>query len=194
MLQHFWATDAFADHNRARNINPMHLNTDSAISRPIVLTSPMDGSPRRVFTATTVWHFDAANWAASTAPNCEELSVSECLPSYPRKADIAQYGRHVSKVPSNGSSFSLDHLVGKRERHRRYREAERRSLGRVLRGSLRGWSADSSVSRAKNASQKNLFRPMGWGKLAISFWCDGLVRERLDRRRTANVAADGPRP
>ena len=37
---------------------------------------------------------------------------------------------------------------------------------------------------------KNVFRPMGWGKLAISFWCDGLVRERLDRRRTANVAAD----
>jgi hypothetical protein len=31
---------------------------------------------------------------------------------------------------------------------------------------------------------------MGWSKLAISFWCDGLVRERLDRRRTANVAAD----
>ena len=31
---------------------------------------------------------------------------------------------------------------------------------------------------------------MEWGKLAISFWCDGLVRERLDRRRTANVAAD----
>ncbi len=38
-------------------------------------------------------------------------------------------------------------------------------------------------------SQKNVFRPMGWGKLAISFWCDGLVRERLDRRRTANGAA-----
>ena len=39
-------------------------------------------------------------------------------------------------------------------------------------------------------NQKNVFRPTGWGKLAISFWCDGLVRERLDRRRTANVAAD----
>jgi len=38
--------------------------------------------------------------------------------------------------------------------------------------------------------QKEVFRPMGWSKLAISFWCDGLVRERLDRRRTANVAAD----
>jgi hypothetical protein len=31
---------------------------------------------------------------------------------------------------------------------------------------------------------------MGWSKLAFSFWCDGLVRERLDRRRTAYVAAD----
>jgi hypothetical protein len=38
--------------------------------------------------------------------------------------------------------------------------------------------------------QKEVFCPMGWSKLAISFWCDGLVRERLDRRRTANVAAD----
>ena len=38
--------------------------------------------------------------------------------------------------------------------------------------------------------QKNVSRPMGWGKLAFSFWCDGLIRERLDRRRTANVAAD----
>jgi hypothetical protein len=36
---------------------------------------------------------------------------------------------------------------------------------------------------------KNVFRPMGC-KLAFSFWCDGLVRERLDGRRTANVAAD----
>src|SRR5262249_7081059 len=39
-----------------------------AISRPIVLTSPMDGSPQVVrFDATTLWHFDAAEWAPSTA-------------------------------------------------------------------------------------------------------------------------------
>jgi hypothetical protein len=38
--------------------------------------------------------------------------------------------------------------------------------------------------------QKEVFCPMGWSKLAFSFWCDGLVRERLDRRRRANVAAD----
>jgi len=31
---------------------------------------------------------------------------------------------------------------------------------------------------------------MGWSKLPALFWCEGLVRERLDRRRTANVAAD----
>jgi hypothetical protein len=32
---------------------------------------------------------------------------------------------------------------------------------------------------------------MGWGKLAISFWCDGFVRERFDRiARLRNVAAD----
>ena len=62
--------------------------------------------------------------------------------------------------------------------------------GESFTGSLRGWSADFQHF----TSQKNVFRPMGWGKLAISFWCDGLVRERLDRRRTANVAADVAAP
>ena len=38
--------------------------------------------------------------------------------------------------------------------------------------------------------QKSVSRPMGWGKLAFSFWCDGLIRERLDRRRKANGAAE----
>jgi hypothetical protein len=38
------------------------------MSRPIVLTSPMDGSPQVVrFDATTLWHLDAAEWAPSTA-------------------------------------------------------------------------------------------------------------------------------
>src|SRR5262249_7767388 len=42
--------------------------TDFAISSPIVLTSPMDGSPQRgLLHATTLWHFDAAEWAPSTA-------------------------------------------------------------------------------------------------------------------------------
>jgi hypothetical protein len=38
----------------------------------IVLTSPMDGSPQVVrFDATTLWHFDAAEWAPSTASNSQ---------------------------------------------------------------------------------------------------------------------------
>jgi hypothetical protein len=31
---------------------------------------------------------------------------------------------------------------------------------------------------------------MGCGRLAISFWCDGVVREGFDRRRTAKITAD----
>ena len=103
----------------------------------------------------------------------------------PLKADIAQYSRHVSKVPTTEVAFSLDHLVGEREKRRRNRE-ESAVLWGVLTGSLRGLVRGFQ----RFTSQKNVFRPMGWGKLAISFWCDGLVRERLDRRRTANVAAD----
>ncbi len=77
------------------------------------------------------------------------------------------------------------HPVGERERHRRDREAERRSPGSphgLAPGPVRGFQ--------RFTSQKNVFRLIGWSKLAISFWCDGLVRERLDRRRTASVAAD----
>jgi hypothetical protein len=88
-------------------------------------------------------------------------------------------------VPTAEVAFSLDYPVGKRERRRRDREAERRSLGSphgLAPGLVRGFQ--------RFTSQKKVFRPMGWGKLVISFWCDGLVRERLDRRRTANVAAD----
>ena len=47
---------------------PWISNTDFAISKPIVITSPMDGSPQVVrFDATTLWHLDAAEWAPSTA-------------------------------------------------------------------------------------------------------------------------------
>src|SRR6266545_6014143 len=47
------------------------------MSRPIVLTSPMDGSPQVVrFDATTLWHFDAAEWAPSTASNS---ALGRCL-------------------------------------------------------------------------------------------------------------------
>jgi len=106
------------------------------------------------------------------------------MSAFERVTDSSQTSLQVRKVPTTEVAFSLDHLVGEREKRRRNRE-ESAVLWGVLTGSLRGWSADSSASR-----QKNVFRPMGWSKLAISFWCDGLVRERLDRRRTANVAAD----
>jgi hypothetical protein len=93
--------------------------------------------------------------------------------------------RHVRLVPTTEVDFSLDHLVGEREKRRRDRAAERRSLGSphgLAPGLVRGF--------LRFTSQKKVFRPMGWSKLAFSFWCDGLVRERLDRRRTAYVAAD----
>src|SRR5712664_2367739 len=112
----------------------------------------------------------------------DDVPVTSALPLV---TDLRRKYRHVRNVPTTEVAFSLDHLVGEREKRRRNRE-ESAVLWGVLTGSLRGWSADSSASRAK----KNVFRPMGWGKLAISFCCDGLVRERLDRRRTANVAAD----
>jgi hypothetical protein len=85
-------------------------------------------------------------------------------------------------VPTTEVAFSLDHLVGEREKRRRDREAERRFPGSPH-GLVR------LVYRFQRFT-KNVFRPKGWSKLAISFWCDGLVRERRDRRRTANVAAD----
>jgi hypothetical protein len=51
---------------------PCTWNTDFAISRPIVITSPMDGSLKVVrFNATTLWHFDAAQWAPSTASKAD---------------------------------------------------------------------------------------------------------------------------
>ena len=103
----------------------------------------------------------------------------------PLEADTRRAGWDVRVVPTTEVAFSRDHLVGEREKRRRDRKAERRSLGNprgLAPGLLRGFQ--------RFTSQKNVFRPMGWSKLAISFWCDGLVRERLDRRRTANGAAD----
>src|SRR5262245_37495932 len=51
---------------------PCTWNTDFAISRPIVLTSPMDGSPQcGLLDATTLWHFDAAERAPSTASKAD---------------------------------------------------------------------------------------------------------------------------
>jgi hypothetical protein len=45
---------------------------DFVLERPIVLTSPMDGSPQRgLLHATTLWHFDAVEWAPSTASQAD---------------------------------------------------------------------------------------------------------------------------
>src|SRR6266536_1603123 len=78
----------------------------------------------------------------------------------------------MSQMPTTEVAFSLDHLVGDRENVGGIVGLSAVLWG-VLTGSLRGWSADSSASRAKK-----VFRPMGWGKLAISFWCDGSVGGR----------------
>src|SRR4029453_15364671 len=72
---------------------PCTWNTDFAISRPIVLTSPMGGSPYVVCSnATTLWHFDAAEWAPSTASIATEMSFRcdvRFTPDSDRTADIA---------------------------------------------------------------------------------------------------------
>ena len=93
--------------------------------------------------------------------------MSKYLPGYTLKADITQYSRHVSKVPTTEVALSLNHLVGEREKRPRDREAERRSLR-----SPHGRSGGLVRGFQRFTSQKKLFRPMGWGKLATSFWCD----------------------
>ena len=57
------------DRNRAFNVHAVNLDTDFAISRPIAITSPIDGSPESgdCFNAAPLWHSDAEEWAPSTA-------------------------------------------------------------------------------------------------------------------------------
>jgi hypothetical protein len=83
---------------------------------------------------------------------------------------------------NNGSSL-LDHLLGEHEKCGRIVRLSAVFWG-VLPGSLRG---GSGIKRVR--SQKNMLRPKGWSKLFTSFWCDGFDPERLDRQRTASVAA-----
>jgi hypothetical protein len=59
----------------------------------------------------------------------------------------------------------------------------------VVSGSPHGLAPGLVRGFQRFTSQKSVSRPMGWSRLAISFWCDGLDRERLDRRRTASVTA-----
>ena len=75
----------------------------------------------------------------------------------------------MSQRSTTEVAVPLDRSVGEREKRRRDREAERRSLGEHLTGLLR---VDGFQ---RFTSQKDVFRPTGWGKLAISFRC-----ERLD--------------
>jgi hypothetical protein len=67
VLQHFCATDAFADHYRVRNIDPMYLGTQISQYRDqSCYPRPWTASLNVVcYNATTLWHFDAAEWAPS---------------------------------------------------------------------------------------------------------------------------------
>jgi hypothetical protein len=95
------------------------------------------------------------------------MTIFQCEQMFselPLKADMRRLRRHVRNVPTTEVAFSLDLLVGEREKRRRDREAERRSPGSphgLAPGMVRGFQP------------KNVIRPMVWGKLAISFWCDG---------------------
>jgi hypothetical protein len=58
----------------------------------------MDGSPQVVrFDATTLWHFDAAEWAPSTASN--SVSDVRCTTAFPPKAEVDPRPCDVADVP-----------------------------------------------------------------------------------------------
>src|SRR6266403_3578295 len=85
VLQHFCATDAFADRNRARNINPMHLEYRLRNIETNRANFAHGRLPSTVcINATTLWHFDAAEWAPSTASKPEKLDASTCFPLCPK--------------------------------------------------------------------------------------------------------------
>src|SRR6266540_459918 len=88
------------------------------MSRPIVLTSPMDGSPQVVrFDATTLWHLDAAEWAPSTAsftsiPSCPRhvrCTLNRCHDVAARRTVSKGAGsRHADEArPPCGSCYSI---------------------------------------------------------------------------------------
>src|SRR5258706_2250726 len=79
---------------------PCTWKTDFAISIPIVLTSPMDGSPQcGCSNATTLWHLDAEEWAPSTASK-GDLTAPKFGFRFTPTNKHRQLGRHVSKVPA----------------------------------------------------------------------------------------------
>src|SRR6478752_7108230 len=87
------------------------------MSKPIVLTSPMDGSPQVVrFDATTLWHLDAAEWAPSTASNPVLATTSADRQLIPRLRTEHCSAEVVSSVP--GSEVPGDYRIGSPELHR----------------------------------------------------------------------------
>jgi hypothetical protein len=66
--------------------------------------------------------------------------------------------RYFRTVPTTEVAFSLDHLVGKREKRQRDREAERRSMGTphgLAPGLVRGFQ--------RFTSQRKRLSPLGVG-------------------------------
>ena len=107
----------------------------------------------------------------------EKNSVEQMFSGHPDSGHCSIQSACL-KGANNGSSLLTHRLVGERDKASAGRQAERRSLGTPH--GLAPWSADSSASRPK----KNVFRLMGWSKLVISFWCDGLVRGPAGARLT----------
>jgi hypothetical protein len=58
------------------------------------------------FDATTLWHFDAAEWVPSTTSKAEELTLSICCPLYPE----SRHSRAISASPlgANNGRVAFD--------------------------------------------------------------------------------------
>src|SRR5262249_23112682 len=95
--------------------------TDFAISRPIVLTSPMDGTPQVVrFDATTLWHLDAAEWPPSTASKAAVRATLASSLLCPPKRKIRSFVRHfremqistiASATKSTDTQFEIENAI-----------------------------------------------------------------------------------
>ena len=86
-LKDLAAADTLADHHSAITIDAVGRNTDFAISKPIVITSPMDGFPQVVrFDATTLWQprcrrVGAVHSSKSVADLASAFKLKRSLPS-----------------------------------------------------------------------------------------------------------------
>jgi hypothetical protein len=71
----------------------------------------MDGSPQVVrFDATTLWHFDAAEWAPSTASEADLTPSLRPCPLYPSERTFVSLPRHVRQVPTADIAGPSDQL------------------------------------------------------------------------------------